>query len=104
MGDEPGAHELADEHGEVGRDGVHARLEIIVQLDAVLREAHHLIRELLDVVEIILRDLGAHGDHGGVLEVLLDVLVENPGEVVLRRRGAVAHQHHEPWRTACCPG
>ena len=72
VGDEPRADELADHHGEVGRDRVHAVLEVLVELDAVGGEVQHLRGELLDVAEIALADVRAGGDQRGALELLFD--------------------------------
>mmetsp|Transcript_5496 Transcript_5496/g.13902 ORF Transcript_5496/g.13902 Transcript_5496/m.13902 type:complete len:342 (+) Transcript_5496:700-1725(+) len=94
VADEARAHQLAHQHCQVGRDGVHAALEVVVQLDAVLAEAHHLVRQLLDVVQVVLADLRPHADHGRVLEVVLDLLIKYPGEVVVRRPGAITHEEH----------
>lgn len=42
VGDEAGTDELADEDGEVGRNGGHPGFEVIVQLRAVLGQRNHL--------------------------------------------------------------
>jgi hypothetical protein len=42
VSDEAGPDELANHDGEVGRHGVHARLEIVVQLRPVLANGNHL--------------------------------------------------------------
>ena len=71
--DESGAHQFADDDGEVGRDGVHAVLQVLVELQAVGGEVQHLRGELLDVLEVAVADVGAGGDECGALQLLLDV-------------------------------
>ncbi|KAI3492779.1 hypothetical protein L1887_42576 [Cichorium endivia] len=68
VADEACADEVADEGGEVGRDGGHAVLEVLVELGAVLGDGDDLVAQAPDVLEVGVGDLGAHGDLGGGLE------------------------------------
>ena len=48
MGNEAGANELTNEHGEVRSDGAHAVLDVLVELLAVLADLNHLSAEILE--------------------------------------------------------
>ena len=88
VGDEPGAHQLAYQDCEVWRDGHHAVLEVLVELRAVLGNVDNLLTQVLDVGDVHVRDLGAHGDLCRLLDLLLDVLRQDVGEVGVGRVGA----------------
>lgn len=81
VADEARADELADERGEVRRDRVHAVAQVLRELRAVRGDRDHLVAERVDVRNVRVGDLGAHGDLGGGLHGCLEVLRENGGEV-----------------------
>lgn len=88
VGDEPGADELADHGREVGGDGEHAVLEVFVELSAVLADGDDLLSEGIDVIEVVLGDLSAHGDLGGSLDLGTEFLGEDDGKVAGGSGGA----------------
>jgi len=73
--DEPRAHDLADERGQVGRDRVHLVQQVCVQLQAVLGERDDAPRERLDVDHVDRADVLAHGRLGGLQDLARAVLV-----------------------------
>jgi hypothetical protein len=81
VGDETSSDELSDEGGKVGGDGGHAVAEILVELGTVLSDGDDLVGEEVDVDEVRLGDLSSHGNSGGGLEGLLELLGEDGGEV-----------------------
>ena len=52
-----------------------------VAIRAVRGDSDHLVAERVDVRNVRVGDLGAHGDLGGGLHGCLEVLGENGGEV-----------------------
>mmetsp|Transcript_56389 Transcript_56389/g.114897 ORF Transcript_56389/g.114897 Transcript_56389/m.114897 type:complete len:517 (+) Transcript_56389:1025-2575(+) len=89
--DETGANELAHHHGQVRRDGVHAVLEVLEQLGAVLGQVDHLVGQLVDVQQVHLADVRAHGDDCSLLEAGFDLLRQNVRQV--RGGTGMAHAH-----------
>ena len=55
--DETSTDQLADQHRQVGRDGVHAVLEVLEQLRAIGVHLDNLVAESRNVVQVILADL-----------------------------------------------
>mmetsp|Transcript_88609 Transcript_88609/g.253720 ORF Transcript_88609/g.253720 Transcript_88609/m.253720 type:complete len:272 (+) Transcript_88609:571-1386(+) len=72
--DEPSSHQLADHVRQVRCDGVHAKLEVLGERGAVLGELDHALGERVDVDEVLVRDVGAHGGLRGLLNLQGDVL------------------------------
>ncbi len=62
MRDKACAHELPDQHCQVGRDGHHPALQILVQLTPVLRQRNHLSMERVSSVfpKLLWRYTGVH--------------------------------------------
>ncbi|KAL1836320.1 hypothetical protein VTK73DRAFT_5092 [Phialemonium thermophilum] len=90
VGDQAGADQVADQLGQVGGDGLHAVLQVAGQVVAVLGVLDDLLGEQLDVLEVLVGDLGAHADVGGGLDGGLDGLLQE-GEVGGGGVGAHAH-------------
>lgn len=81
MGDETGSDEFSDHLGEVWGDGLHSVLEILGEGFTVGGEIDDLGGEGLDVGLILVVDLSSHGDLGGLLDLLLEFLGEDSGEI-----------------------
>lgn len=80
VSDETSADELAHHHGQVGSDGLHAVLEVVVELRAVLVDVEHLRAQVLDVEDILLADLRTHGDLGRVPDLSFSLFGQDAGE------------------------
>jgi len=82
--DETRADELAEEDGQVRRYRAHAVLQVVEELDAVLGHGQYLLGEALDVDDVEVGHLGAHGDLCGLLDGGLDgLLLQYLGQVVV---------------------
>jgi len=75
--DELGANELSDNLGEVWCNCDHSVLEVLGKVHSVGRDLDDLVSECSDVLDIILEDLGSHGDLSGLLDLLNDALVSD---------------------------
>lgn len=98
--DEAGGDDLADEGGQVGRDGAHLVDQVGVQGAAVLGKLDDATSKGRDVGHVDVRDLATHGDLGlgedllGLLLVLIDQGRELV-QLVLVEGGLVANVQRE---------
>mmetsp|Transcript_10245 Transcript_10245/g.25742 ORF Transcript_10245/g.25742 Transcript_10245/m.25742 type:complete len:235 (+) Transcript_10245:636-1340(+) len=91
VGDQAGPNKLADQDSQVGRNGLHPVLQVLIQLRAVLANGQDLVAQGLDVFKILAADLGTHGHGSTLLELGLQLLGQES-----RKRGVAsicAHAH-----------
>lgn len=81
MADQSRAHKLSDHAGEVGSQSLHPVLEILLEGSPVIGQLNNLVTQRPNELLIDLADFSTHGDLGGSLGVLLDVLGEDPTQI-----------------------
>src|ERR1700676_2083859 len=80
MANEPGTDKLADENGQIGCDSVHAIPKIFGELTSVLCDRYHLVAEVSDVVNVLVRDLTHHTYFCGDFECRFEVFRKDGGK------------------------
>mmetsp|Transcript_14077 Transcript_14077/g.31204 ORF Transcript_14077/g.31204 Transcript_14077/m.31204 type:complete len:350 (-) Transcript_14077:21-1070(-) len=81
VGNQPCANKLANHMSQIGRDSHHTITQILRQTCSVLRKFNHTVCQLLDVVEILVCDIRAHGNLRRLLHLLGDLLGQHILEV-----------------------
>merc|ERR1719402_1729435 len=91
VGDQPGADQLAHQHGQVGCDRHHAVLQVLVQLPSVFLDLDNLLAKMLDVDYVFSTNLCAHTDLRSLLHLLFHLFRQHVAQI--NRLGVVPGPH-----------
>eukprot|EP00123_Amoebidium_parasiticum_P006096 comp17151_c0_seq1/m.15966 comp17151_c0_seq1/g.15966 ORF comp17151_c0_seq1/g.15966 comp17151_c0_seq1/m.15966 type:complete len:323 (+) comp17151_c0_seq1:1239-2207(+) len=95
MGNQTGTNKLTNHAREVGGNGIHACLEVVVQLRAVLTNGDHLLAQVDNVGHILLAHVATHADLGSLLNVINHFLWQNIRQIRVLDVGACLHLAHD---------
>lgn len=92
MGNQTGANRFADQHRQIGSHREHPGLQIVGQMCAILVDGENFVAEVLNVGDVLLGNLRAHRDLGGLLHLLLHLLGQHIGQIGGRHSVTRSHQ------------
>lgn len=90
VGNQTRADELANQGSQVGCDGSHAVLQVVVELNAVLRQRNDLVTQHLNVDDVVHANFSAHGDLRGGLDVVRHFLLQQIRQISRQSVGTEA--------------
>mmetsp|Transcript_47695 Transcript_47695/g.103749 ORF Transcript_47695/g.103749 Transcript_47695/m.103749 type:complete len:207 (+) Transcript_47695:692-1312(+) len=74
-----GPHEFPDHVGQVWRNGLHSKLQVLCQRSSVLSELYDPVAKQQDVAQVFLGDLGTHGRLRSLLHLGSDIIGDAKG-------------------------
>ncbi|KAI6768706.1 hypothetical protein HG531_010895 [Fusarium graminearum] len=95
VGDEASTNEVTDKSSQVGSDGTHAALEVRRELGSVVGVNDDLVSQELDVLKILLSNLGTHADLSSSLQGDLNLLGKDLRKVAVGNVGAHANSEND---------
>ena len=81
MSDQPRTHKFSHKNGEVGSDGNHTVLQVIIELSSVFLQLQHLLAKGVNVDNILNSNFCSHGNFRSFLDPVLQVLLKERRKV-----------------------
>ncbi|KAH3670021.1 hypothetical protein OGATHE_002834 [Ogataea polymorpha] len=81
MGNQSSSNKFTNQRGQIRRNSLHSRRQVVRQLFSVSSKLNNLLCQGLDVAQIVLSDLGSHRNLCSSLDLGLNLLGQDLAEV-----------------------